>query len=213
MSMPAPVQPRFGPDGLIPAVAQDARTGRVLMLAYMDAEALARTRATGEAWYRSRSRGRLWRKGETSGHVQRVREIVVDCDGDALLLVVDQTGPACHTGEASCFFRGLDGGRRDAAPGGAGDILDELAAVIAARARARPAGSYTARLLRDGPEAAAAKVAEESEELIRAVRAESPERAAEEAADVLYHALVLLATRGVGLDDVRAVLRRRRYGR
>jgi phosphoribosyl-ATP pyrophosphohydrolase/phosphoribosyl-AMP cyclohydrolase len=198
---------RFGPDGLIPAVAQDAQTGRVLMVAYMNREALERTRASGEAWYWSRSRGRLWRKGETSGHRQRVREIRVDCDGDAVLLLVDQVGAACHTGQISCFFRDLDGRERPAEPA---DILDELTAVIADRRAAQPEGSYTAALLAQGTDAVAAKIEEEAEELTRAAREETEARVAEEAADLLYHTLVLLAARGVALDDVRAVLRRRR---
>ncbi|HXF81814.1 MAG TPA: bifunctional phosphoribosyl-AMP cyclohydrolase/phosphoribosyl-ATP diphosphatase HisIE [bacterium] len=198
---------RFGPDGLIPAVAQDAQTRRVLMVAYMNREALERTRASGEAWYWSRSRGRLWRKGETSGHRQRVREIRVDCDGDAVLLLVEQVGAACHTGQRSCFFRDLDGRERPAEPA---EILDELSAVIADRRAAQPEGSYTAALLAQGPDAVAAKIEEEAGELIRAAREEPEGRVAEEAADLLYHTLVLLAARGLALDDVRAVLRRRR---
>jgi len=197
----------FDADGLVPVVAQDAATGKVLMLAYMNREALARTVATGEAWYWSRSRDRLWRKGEESGHGQRVREIRIDCDGDALLLVVDQQGPACHTGHGVCFFRDLDGVVGEAP---ATDILDELFAVIGERAARRPAGSYTAALLAAGPEAIAAKVAEESAELVRAGREESPRRVVEEAADLLFHAMVLLAHRGVSLDDVRRELVRRR---
>lgn len=199
---------RFGPDGLVPAVAQDARTGRVLMLAYLNPEALERTRATGEVWYWSRSRRRLWRKGEESGHVQRVREVRVDCDGDALLLLVEQTGPACHTGHPSCFFRDADGLERPDPP--AADVLDELARVIRERAAARPEGSYTARLLAGGTEAITPKITEESEELVRAARQESDVRVVEEAADLLFHSLVLLAARGLALDDVRAELRRRR---
>ena len=202
---------RFGSDGLIPVVAQDARTGRVLMLAYMNGEALERTRSSGEAWYWSRSRRRLWRKGEESGHKQRVREIRVDCDQDALLLIVEQTGPACHTGHGSCFFRNAEGEERPDVP--AADILDEMAGVIAERAATLPEGSYTAELLRGGEAAVATKVAEESEELIRAAREESTGRVAEEAADLLYHSLVLMAFRGLTLDDVRAELRRRRHGR
>lgn len=199
---------RFGADGLVPAVAVDARTGRVLMLAYMNREALERTRTSGEAWYWSRSRGRLWRKGEGSGHVQRVREIRVDCDADALLLVVDQTGPACHTGHPTCFFRGADGAERPEVE--TADILDELTQVIAGRAGARPEGSYTARLLSGGAPAVAAKITEEAEELVQAARGEPDGRVVEEAADLLYHSLVLLAARGLALDDVRAELRRRR---
>lgn len=199
---------RFGPDGLIPAVAQDRRTGRLLMLAYMNREALERTRADGVAWYWSRSRGRLWKKGEESGHVQRVHEIRVDCDGDALLLFVDQTGPACHTGRASCFFRDAEGRERPEAE--AGDVLDELSQVIAGRAAARPEGSYTAALLAGGVAAITPKITEEAEELVRAAREEADARVVEEAGDLLYHSLVLLASRGLALDDVRAELRRRR---
>lgn len=200
---------KFDTEGLVPVVAQDATTGQVLMLAYMNEEALARTVATGDAWYWSRSRGRLWRKGEESGDVQRVREMRVDCDGDALLLVVDQQGSACHTGHHACFFRDLGGVVREAP---ATDILDEVFAVIGERAARRPAGSYTARLLAGGHEAIASKVAEESAELIRAGREESNRRVAEEAADLLFHAMVLLARRGVSLDDVRRELTRRRHG-
>ncbi|MDQ7842197.1 MAG: bifunctional phosphoribosyl-AMP cyclohydrolase/phosphoribosyl-ATP diphosphatase HisIE [Armatimonadota bacterium] len=199
----------FDAGGLVPVVAQEATTGRVLMLAYMNREALARTVATGQAWYWSRSRGRLWRKGEESGHTQRVREIRIDCDGDALLLVVDQQGPACHTGHPACFFRDLDGGVREAP---AADIFDTLFAVIGARAAERPAGSYTAALLAAGQEAIAAKVTEESAELIRAGRQESRQRVVEEAADLVFHTMVLLASRGVGLDEVRRELARRRRG-
>jgi phosphoribosyl-ATP pyrophosphohydrolase/phosphoribosyl-AMP cyclohydrolase len=202
---------RFGPDGLVTAVAQDARTGRVLMVASVDRDALERTLRTGQAWYWSRSRRRLWRKGEDSGHSQRVREVRVDCDGDALLLVVDQTGPACHTGRASCFFRTPQGEEVDV-PARA-DVLDQVFDVVAERARVLPDESYTASLLRGGVPAIAAKVREEADELARAAAEESAGRVAEEAADLFYHAMVLLAARGVSLDDVRAVLTRRRRAR
>lgn len=202
----------FDRDGLIPAVVQDAVTGGVLMLAYMNREALERTAATHDAWYWSRSRQRLWRKGEESGHTQRVREIRVDCDGDALLLVVEQTGAACHTGRHSCFHRDLSGTEGAADASGAG-ILDDVFSVIRRRRQELPEGSYTTRLFRAGQTAITAKVAEESEELIRAAREESEQRVAEEAADLLFHSMVLLASRGVGLDDVRRALDRRRRGR
>ena len=209
---------QFGPDGLLPAVAQEARTGRVLMVAWMNAEALARTLATGQAWYWSRRRAALWRKGETSGHTQAVREVRVDCDGDALLLLVDQTGPACHTGEPACFFRAPDGSPLPppATPGGAADaadILDELFALLVRRRAEMPEGSYTTALLRAGRERIGAKVREEAEELVRAAAAEPDDRVAEETADLLYHTLVLLVERGVRLEAVRGVLRRRRAGR
>lgn len=198
-------------DGLIAAVAQDRSTGEVLMVAQMDGEALRRTLQTGEAWYWSRSRSRLWRKGETSGHIQRVRELRLDCDGDAVLLVVDQSGPACHTGHHSCFFRDIRGAERpDPAPL---DVLDEVFAIIQDRAVRLPDVSYTAGLMRAGREAVAAKVREESAELIQAANAESERRVVEEAADLLYHMMVLLASRGVSLDEVRRELRERRRGR
>jgi phosphoribosyl-ATP pyrophosphohydrolase/phosphoribosyl-AMP cyclohydrolase len=199
---------KFGADGLLPAIAQDAVTGDVLMVAYMNADALRRTVETGEAWYWSRSRARLWRKGEESGHTQRVRDVRVDCDGDALLLVVDQTGPACHTGRPSCFYRDIDGHEHAGLP--AAETLGGLFALIQDRAAQMPDGSYTARLIRGGPEAIAGKVREESDELIRAAREESDRRVVEEAADLLYHTMVLLAGRGVALDDVRRELERRR---
>ncbi|MDQ7820908.1 MAG: bifunctional phosphoribosyl-AMP cyclohydrolase/phosphoribosyl-ATP diphosphatase HisIE [Armatimonadota bacterium] len=202
---------RFGPDGVVTVVVQDARTGEVLMVASADREALERTARTGQAWYWSRSRGRLWRKGETSGHIQRVREIRVDCDGDAVLFVVDQTGPACHTGRRTCFHRALGG--EDLTAPARPDVLDEVFAVVQERAASLPEGSYTAALLRGGMPAVAAKVREEADELARAGGQEDAGRVAEEAADLFYHALVLLAARGVSLDDVRAVLARRRHAR
>lgn len=239
---------RFDGDGLVPAVVQDALTGEVLMLAYMDREALERTAATGDAWYWSRSRRRLWRKGEESGHTQRVRAIRADCDGDAVLLSVAQTGPACHTGSRSCFHNllvrpdesehptGSAGAADDAgaargagatgdvgaaggpaaAEGGeeaGGGIVDEVYAVIRKRLRDLPEGSYTAALVRLGRRAIARKVAEESEELIRAAAEESDRRVVEEAADLLFHCLILLAARGVDPHDVRRELERRRRGR
>lgn len=198
-------------DGLIVAVAQDSATGEVLMVAQMDAEALRRTVQTGDAWYWSRSRKRLWRKGEESGHTQRVREIRLDCDGDAMLLVVEQAGDACHTGHHSCFFRDVHGAERPGPP--PADVLDEVFAVIQDRAARLPQESYTARLIRGGRDVVVAKVREESAELVRAADAETDRRVAEEAADLLYHVMVLLASRGVSLDDVRRELLHRRHGR
>jgi phosphoribosyl-ATP pyrophosphohydrolase/phosphoribosyl-AMP cyclohydrolase len=188
--------------GLLPCVVQDARTGTVLMLAWMTPAAFERTLATGEAWFWSRARQALWRKGETSGHTQRVVRSAVDCDGDAVLLQVVPQGPACHTGHASCFYR--DAGGREQLD--AGPVLARLEAVIALRRRTMPAGSYTARLLAGGVDAVGAKVREEAEEVVRAARAESDDRVAEEAADLLYHLLVLLAGRGVPLARALDVL-------
>jgi len=187
---------------LLPCIVQDARTGEVLTLAYMNDEALRRTRETGEMWFWSRSRQELWHKGETSGNVQRVKELRFDCDEDAILALVDPAGPACHTGERTCFHNG------ELEPVAA-EALATLARTIAERREAAPEGSYTATLLGDG-ELAGRKVREEAEEVVRAARDESGERVAEEAADVLYHLAVLLARRGVELADVYEVLNGRR---
>ena len=190
---------QFDEDGLVPCVMQDWRTGEVLTLAYMNAEALRLTRETGEVHFFSRSRGELWRKGETSGNVQRLRQLRYDCDGDALVALVEPAGPACHTGERSCFYRDLDGTadppRRRAVAGepapAAHEALAELARTLAERQRERPQGSYTVELL-DDPERIGDKVREEADEVARAAAGESDERVAEEAADLLYHLEVLL---------------------
>jgi phosphoribosyl-ATP pyrophosphohydrolase/phosphoribosyl-AMP cyclohydrolase len=195
----------FDERGLVPCVVQDWRTGEVLTLAYMNAESLARTRSTGEMHFFSRSRQELWHKGATSGNTQAVKAIRYDCDGDALLALVEPTGPACHTGERTCFYRG------EFAPEAPHEVLPVLERTIAARAQARPEGSYTATLLAD-PELIGAKVQEEAEEVARAAREESDERVAEEAADVLYHLAVLLASRGLSLTDPERVLDERRHG-
>jgi phosphoribosyl-ATP pyrophosphohydrolase/phosphoribosyl-AMP cyclohydrolase len=189
--------------GLVPCIAQDWRTGEVLTLAYMNAEALRRTRETGEIHFFSRSRQELWHKGATSGNTQTVRAIRYDCDGDALVALVEPTGPACHTGERTCFHRG------DLEPAAPYETLPGLERTIASRAQQRPAGSYTTTLLED-PSLAGAKVQEEAEEVVRAVREESDERVAEEAADVLYHLAVLMRGRGLSLADAELVLDGRR---
>ncbi len=175
---------------LTAAIVQDADDGRVLMLAWMDEEALRRTRETGEAWFRSRSRQELWHKGETSGNTLAVEEIREDCDGDAILLRVRPAGPACHTGSRSCFAPWL--WRR-----------------VAERAKERPEGSYVAQLLKHGPATAARKVGEEGVEAALAGASESDERLVEELADLWFHSYVLLAARGLDPDDVEAELRRR----
>jgi phosphoribosyl-AMP cyclohydrolase / phosphoribosyl-ATP pyrophosphohydrolase len=186
---------------LLPCIVQDARTGEVLTLAYMNDEALERTRETGEMWFWSRSRDELWHKGETSGNVQKLKELRLDCDEDAILALVEPAGPACHTGKRTCFHKG----ELDPVPA---EALAVLARTIEAR---RGADTYTGSLLADG-ELVAAKVQEEAEEVARAARDESDERVAEEAADVLYHLAVLLAGRGVELADVYEVLNERRRG-
>lgn len=189
----------FDDNGLVPCVMQDWRTGEVLTLAYMNAEALQRTQDTGEVHFWSRSRGELWHKGATSGNTQRVRALRVDCDRDAVVALVEPAGPACHTGARTCFFNG------EADNGAPYEVLPRLERTVAARAAERPDGSWTAKLLAD-PRLAGAKVEEEAEEVVRAVREESDERVANEAADVLYHLTVLLRTRGLGLADVQQVL-------
>jgi phosphoribosyl-AMP cyclohydrolase / phosphoribosyl-ATP pyrophosphohydrolase len=188
---------------LIPAIVQDADDGRVLMLAWMDEEALRRTRETGEAWFWSRSRQELWHKGETSGNTQALRAIRYDCDADTLLALVEPAGPACHTGERTCFFRG------ELEPAAPYEALAALERVVEERARERPAGSYTTELLGDPPRIGE-KMREEAGEVARAAADESDERVAEEAADVLYHLTVLLRSRGLSLDDAERVLDGRR---
>ncbi len=172
------------------AIVQDAATGRVLMLAWMDDEALRLTQETGEAWFWSRSREQLWRKGETSGNVLAVEELRDDCDGDAILLRVRPSGPVCHTGSLSCFAPWL--WRR-----------------VAERARERPEGSYVARLLDEGAAAAARKVGEEGVEAALAGASESDERLIEELADLWFHSYVLLAARGLDPAAVEDELARR----
>ena len=202
---------RFGADGLVPVVAQERRSGDVLMLAYADRDALARTLSTGEAHYYSRSRRAPWRKGETSGHVQRVVEVRLDCDGDAVLYRVDQTGPACHTGERTCFSSVLIENQPDPVPGAdpGGHPLSRLAGTIARRAQERPDGSYTVKLLDRGVAKIAQKVGEEAVETVVAATAEDETRLAAETADLLYHLLVLLQARGVPLEQVWGELERR----
>jgi phosphoribosyl-ATP pyrophosphohydrolase/phosphoribosyl-AMP cyclohydrolase len=193
----------FDERGLVPCVVQDWRTGEVLTLAYMNAEALRLTRETGETHFFSRSRQELWHKGATSGNTQTVRAIRYDCDGDALVALVEPVGPACHTGERTCFHRGE---LKPEAPYG---VLPALERTIAGRASERPAGSYTVSLLEE-PGLAGAKVQEEAEEVARAAREEPDERVAEEAADLIYHLAVLLRGRDLTLADAERVLDGRR---
>jgi phosphoribosyl-AMP cyclohydrolase / phosphoribosyl-ATP pyrophosphohydrolase len=194
---------RFDERGLAPCVIQDWASGEVLTLAYINAEALARTRETGELHLWSRSRDELWHKGATSGNTQAVKAIRFDCDLDAVLAIVEPAGPACHTGERTCFHNG------ELEPPAPHEVLPGLERTIAARAAAMPEGSYTAELLAD-PARVGEKVQEEAEEVARAAREESDGRVAEEAADVLYHLAVLLRSRGLSLADAEEVLRARR---
>jgi len=190
----------FDASGLVPVVAQDHLGGELLMVAWANQAALERTAATGQAHFWSRSRSALWRKGETSGNVLRVRAIRRDCDGDALLYLVDAAGPACHTGARSCF----------GAHGPQASVLAELERLVADRDRARPEGSYTTKLFARGLDASLKKVGEEATEVILAAKGESAERLAEEAADLLFHLLVALRQRNVPLGAVLAVLAERR---
>jgi phosphoribosyl-AMP cyclohydrolase / phosphoribosyl-ATP pyrophosphohydrolase len=192
----------FDEKGLVPCVVQDARTGEVLTLAYMNREALERTHASGETWFWSRSREELWHKGETSGNVQRVRELRWDCDADAILALVEPAGPACHTGERTCFHNG----ELEPVPG---EAVAALERTIEQRREERPEGSYTAELLAD-PGRLGEKVREEAGEVARAAAEEGDERVAAEAADVLYHLGVLLASRGLGFADAFTELNGRR---
>jgi phosphoribosyl-ATP pyrophosphohydrolase/phosphoribosyl-AMP cyclohydrolase len=182
-------------------VVQDRVSGDVLMVAWANEEAVRRTVESGLAHFWSRSRQALWLKGETSGNTLRVRALRADCDRDTLLLVVDPEGPACHEGTRTCFGD---------APATAAGVLAEVERVIDDRARERPDGSYTAKLLGKGLDHSLKKIGEEATELVLAAKAESPERVAEEAADLLFHALVVLRQRGVALADVLAVLEGRR---
>jgi phosphoribosyl-AMP cyclohydrolase / phosphoribosyl-ATP pyrophosphohydrolase len=193
----------FDEQGLIPCVVQDWGTGEVLTLAYMNREALERTLQTGQTHFFSRSRRELWHKGATSGHTQAVRALRYDCDGDALIALVEPNGPACHTGERTCFHRG------QLEPPAPHESLPALERTVADRAAERPDGSYTVRLL-DDPELIGNKVEEEAEEVARAARSESDERLAEEAADLIYHLTVLLRGRGLSLADAARVLDGRR---
>jgi phosphoribosyl-AMP cyclohydrolase / phosphoribosyl-ATP pyrophosphohydrolase len=191
----------YDANGLVPVVAQDHRSGDVLMVAWTNAEAIERTLATKQAHFWSRSRQALWRKGETSGNGLQVLEVVADCDRDTLLYVVEPAGPACHTGSRTCFG--------DGSPTAAG-MLEELSRTIASRAKSAPDDSYTARLLAKGQDAILKKIGEEATEVVIAAKSESDERLAEESADLLYHLLVALHQRGVAVARVMEVLRQRR---
>jgi phosphoribosyl-ATP pyrophosphohydrolase/phosphoribosyl-AMP cyclohydrolase len=207
------VEPRYDANGLVPAIVQDAADGRVLMLAFMNEEALTATLETGEVHFHSRSREMLWRKGETSGNVLRLVSIAEDCDQDALLVTVNATGPTCHRGTRSCFDP--DGAPGERSTQGFG-WLESLWSTIAERAATRPAGSYTVELLDGGVDRAGRKVTEEATEVLMAAKddaaASTPARRsalAGESADLLYHLLVLLAERNVPPSDVITELRRR----
>ncbi len=212
-------QVKFDERGLVPAIIQDSQSGRVLMMAYMNAESLGKTIETGRTWFYSRSREQLWMKGETSGHVQQVRDIFYDCDGDCLLIQVEQTGAACHTGHYSCFYRNAAGEEIEPAtfdpdqvynPQASAAILYELYDVISDRRRKMPAGSYTTYLFEKGLDKILKKVGEENAEVIIAAKNRSQEELIYEASDLLYHLLVLLVEQDVSLENIFSELKSRR---
>jgi len=196
---------RFDERGLIPAVVQDAATREVLTLAYMNRESLARTLETKQTWFWSRSRKELWHKGETSGNTQEVVSLALDCDADAIVVLVKPAGPACHTGAVSCFDTGGQ-------PPSLGALLDELYELIQGRERERPAGSYTTYLFEEGLDKILKKVGEESAETIIAAKNDDDARLTAESADLLYHLIVLMVARGVSLTDIAHELAQRRRG-
>jgi phosphoribosyl-ATP pyrophosphohydrolase/phosphoribosyl-AMP cyclohydrolase len=206
---------KFDENGLLPAIVQDARTGRVLTLAYMNAESLERTLETKETWFWSRSRNQLWHKGETSGNSQRVVAVTEDCDHDALLIEVEPLGPACHTGAESCFHNQLRGmptvvTEREFAPNDLGATLASLYGLVETRKRERPEGSYTTYLFDQGLDKILKKVGEEATETIIAAKGEETVPLISESADLIYHLIVLLVERGVNLDQVSEELNGRR---
>jgi phosphoribosyl-ATP pyrophosphohydrolase/phosphoribosyl-AMP cyclohydrolase len=213
---------KFDRDGLVPAILQDADTGRVLMVAYMNAEALRLTQETGDAWFWSRSRQEMWHKGSTSGNYQRVVDLTADCDGDAVLVKVHPDGPACHTGAVSCFFEPVQIGDSEhgseaewrsetSSPTSVGpEIVTELAALLAERRATLPDGSYTAKLFREGIDSIAKKVGEESAETIIAAKNGAHDEIVWEVADLWFHTLVLLEASAVPVSDVWQELARRR---
>jgi phosphoribosyl-ATP pyrophosphohydrolase/phosphoribosyl-AMP cyclohydrolase len=202
---------KFDADGLIPVVAQESGTGEVLMVAFANRAALETTGSTGRAHYWSRSRGELWEKGATSGHTQQVEEIRVDCDGDAVIYQVRQTGPACHTLAHSCFFRRVEEGELRDAPEG-GHILSRLEAIVRRRDEERPEESYTTYLFEKGLDKVLKKVGEETAEVIIAAKNESPAELRSETADLFFHVMVLLRARGLPVAEIWAELEQR-FGR
>ena len=193
---------KFDESGLIPAIVQDANTREVLTLAYMNRESLERTIETRETWFWSRSRNELWHKGETSGNTQQVVDLVADCDGDAIVVLVKPAGPACHTGARSCFDLKQE---EDL-----GALLAQLYKLIENRERERPDGSYTTYLFDKGIDKILKKVGEESAETIVAAKNEDAKPLVSEVSDLIYHLLVLLVARGVSLDQIRDELAQRR---
>jgi len=200
---------KFDERGLAPAIVQDAHTREVLTLAYMNGESLRRTIETGEVHFWSRSRGELWHKGATSGNTQRVIEMRLDCDGDALVVLVEPRGAACHTGARSCFVKADDVSEIVARDENLGALLERVYTLVEDRREQRPEGSYTTYLFNSGLDKILKKIGEESAETI--IAAKNPETAplVAETADLLFHLTVLLVERNVKLEDVRAELSRR----
>jgi phosphoribosyl-ATP pyrophosphohydrolase/phosphoribosyl-AMP cyclohydrolase len=214
-----PEEVRFDERGLVPAVVQDARTREVLTLAYMNDESLRRTLAEGETWFWSRSRAELWHKGATSGHTQRVVDVQLDCDSDALVVLVEPRGPACHTGATSCFSPGTQAPQAEGSGGeshsgaegaGIGEVLEELYDIVARRRREMPEGSYTTYLFAKGLNKILKKVGEESAETIIAAKDGDLDALTAETADLVYHLLVLMVERGLTLEALSGELARRR---
>jgi len=210
---------KFDEKGLVPAIIQDYQSGQVLMMAYMNAESLDKTMSTGKTWFYSRSRQSLWMKGETSGHIQAVKEILYDCDEDTLLIKVEQTGAACHTGHYSCFYRNAAGEEVAPAvfdpdkvygPQAGSGILYELYDLIADRQQKMPEGSYTTYLFDKGLDKILKKVGEETAEVIIASKNRSKSEVTYETSDLLYHLMVLLVEQGVTLEDIFTELKSRR---
>lgn len=205
---------KFDERGLVPAIVQDAGTRQVLTLAYMNADSLKRTLETGETWFWSRSRSSLWHKGETSGNTQQVIDILLDCDGDALTVLVKPTGPACHTGEESCFHRAIQDAGMSAGTGeikpDLGATLTELYALVESRKSVRPEGSYTTYLFEQGLDKILKKIGEETSETIIAAKNQDQGALAEETSDLLYHLIVLMVERGLTLEQIRDELLKRK---
>lgn len=193
---------KFDERGLIPAIVQDAKTREVLTLAYMNKQSLARTIETSETWFWSRSRNELWHKGETSGNTQHVVSLALDCDRDAIIVLIDPAGPACHTGAASCFDTQSP----------SRSLLTRLYELIQSRERERPTGSYTTYLFEEGLDKILKKLGEESAETIIAAKNDDRARLVSEVSDLVYHLLVLLVARGVSLEEIANELEQRRRG-
>jgi len=200
-----PDEVKFDEHGLIPAIVQNAATREVLTLAYMNRESLAKTIETEQTWFWSRSRSELWHKGETSGNTQRVVSLTLDCDRDAIVVLVDPAGPACHTGATSCFETGSHATA-------IGAVVDQLYELIESRERERPSKSYTTYLFDEGLDKILKKLGEESAETIIAAKNDDQGRLVSEVSDLVYHLLVLLVARGVSLDAIANELRQRRSG-